>query len=78
MISAPTPSPLVEDNTIVTAQATVTVSDPDSDVRYVLSGGWTAVNPGGGAQAYNGHYYVFVALRQQKRPGRRRTTRRAR
>ena len=45
-----------------TAQALVSVSDPDSDVRYVLSNGWTPVDPGLDAQAHNGHYYAFFTF----------------
>ena len=45
-----------------TAQALVSVSDPDSDVRYVLSNGWTPVDPGLNAQAHNGHYYAFFTF----------------
>ena len=58
------PTPLVEDGATLTAARTVTVSDPDSDVHYVLSNGWTPVDPGLGAQAYNGHYYAFFTFDQ--------------
>ncbi len=58
------PEEILQEDEGGSAQAVVTVSDPDSDVRYVLSNGWTPVDPGLGAQAYNGHYYAFFTFDQ--------------
>jgi VCBS repeat-containing protein len=67
-ISQPAPT-LVEAGTngpgVDTAQANVSVSDPDSLDHYVLGNGWTPVAPSlAGAQQYNGHYYAFVPFSQ--------------
>jgi len=44
------------------AEALVTVSDPDSAVHYVLNDSWTPVAPSADLQLqqFNGHYYAFV------------------